>query len=124
LASVLAAAANGDLGDGRLGERRDAAVTVVVAADGYPDRSAGGIDLGGLGAARETGALIFHAGTEEVNGRVVGSGGRVLGVTGVGASLAGAREQAYAAARLVTAPGLRHRSDIALEAAGERVGVA
>jgi phosphoribosylamine--glycine ligase len=96
------------------------AVTVVVAAPGYPDAPELGAEITGLDdAAAVAGASVAHAGTRLADdGRLVSSGGRVLAVTGVGADLTAARECAYEAARRIHLAGGEHlRSDIALIAA-------
>jgi phosphoribosylamine---glycine ligase len=113
LAGLLCAAAGGTLADQPpLRWRPGAAVTVVIAAAGYPD----GPRLGD----RLTGADldgVIHAGTRRTeDGAVVSSGGRVVSVTGTGANLAEARDRAYALVDRVDLPGGQHRTDIALDA--------
>jgi phosphoribosylamine--glycine ligase len=95
------------------------AVTVVVAAPGYPDAPRLGGEITGLDAAAAVpGASIQHAGTRrQANGRLVASGGRVLAVTGLGADLSAARECAYEAVRHIAIEGGHHvRTDIASKA--------
>jgi phosphoribosylamine---glycine ligase len=124
LGVLLHAAATGGLALlGPLQWSRDAAVTVVVAAHGYPDSPRGGDELGGLAAAGAVdGASVLHAGTVlDGAGRVVTSGGRVLSVVGTGADLATARERAYAAVGEIRIDGSHHRTDIAADAAGVRM---
>ena len=91
------------------------AVTVVVASEGYPAAPRFGDIVTGLAEAAEVaGVEIFHAGTTlSDGGEVVSSGGRVLSVTAHGASLASAREHAYAAVDLIRLEGSHHRRDIA-----------
>ena len=91
------------------------AVTVVVASEGYPAAPRFGDVVTGLAEAAEVaGVEIFHAGTTlSDGGEVVSSGGRVLSVTAHGASLATAREHAYAAVDLIRLEGSHHRRDIA-----------
>lgn len=91
------------------------AVTVVVASEGYPAAPRFGDVVTGLAEAAEVaGVEIFHAGTTlSDGGEVVSSGGRVLSVTAHGASLASAREHAYAAVDLIRLEGSHHRRDIA-----------
>ncbi len=98
----------------------DWAVTVVLASRGYPQSSSKGDVISGLDEA--AGAETFHAGTAERDGEIVTAGGRVLNVTGLGATPAQARERAYAAAERIEFDGKQMRSDIALRAV-ERVGV-
>ena len=120
LLAALAAAATGSLAGVRLGRVEGGAVTVVLAAGDYPAAGDRGTPIEGVEEAEAAGAFVFHAGTALDDGRLVTNGGRLLGVTGTGPSLAVARTRAYAAADLIRIPGSRRRGDIALEAAGER----
>ena len=97
----------------------DWAVTVVLASRGYPQSSSSGDVISGLDAAE--GAEVFHAGTAEQDGEVVTAGGRVLNVTGLGATPGEARDRAYAAAERIDFDGKQLRSDIASRAV-DRVG--
>ena len=117
LAGVLHAAATGALGAlPPLRWSPDAAVTVVVASEGYPAAPATGRPIGGV-PADEPDAWVLHAGTRLADGGLVASGGRVLSVVGTGAELATARERAYSVVGRIDLPGGHHRSDIALRAA-------
>ena len=82
-----------------------AAVTVVLAAGDYPERSDGGTPIDGIEEAETAGALVFHAGTALHDGRVVTNGGRILNVTALGDDLAAARSAAYDAASRSRSPG-------------------
>ena len=115
LGGVLQAAATGHLEQvPDLRWSSDAAVTVVVAAEGYPDSPRIGDEVGGLDAASDVdGAYVLHAGTRLQDGVVVSSGGRVLSVVGTGTDIAEARRVAYEATDLVTLAGSHHRTDIA-----------
>jgi phosphoribosylamine--glycine ligase len=113
---ALAAVAAGRLGEVELAAGPEAAVTVVLAAPGYPDAPKQGIQIRGLDEAEATGALVFHAGTALRDGRLVSAGGRVLNVTGTGESIAEARERAYAAVERIDFPGAHYRQDIASKA--------
>lgn len=119
LAGVLMAAATGALAQlPPLQWKPGAAVTVVVAAHGYPADPRTGDVIGGLEAAGEqVGVDVLHAGTKVTDEGIVSNGGRVLSVTAAGASLAQARERAYAAIDLITLEGSHHRRDIAEKAA-------
>ncbi|MCB2057643.1 MAG: phosphoribosylamine--glycine ligase [Novosphingobium sp.] len=75
----------------------DTALTVVMAAQGYPGTPKKGGTISGIDAAEGAGAKIFHAGTAVVKGQLVANGGRVLNVTAKGASVTEAQTQAYAA---------------------------
>jgi phosphoribosylamine--glycine ligase len=112
LLPVLAGAAAGDLGASTLELSGEAAATVVVAARDYPATGDTGSPIQGLDEARELGALVFHAGTAARDHRLVTSGGRILGVTGVGRDLAAARELAYSAVERISFAGARYRRDI------------
>jgi phosphoribosylamine--glycine ligase len=114
------------VGEGRLDQHAvstsEHAVTVVLAAHGYPLHPRHGDMIYGLArdgqlAAPLPGVTVFHAGTElDQRGRFVTAGGRVLAVTGVASSMRQARERAYEGASLVTFEGKVMRSDIALAA--------
>ena len=110
---ALHACASGDLTGVELAAADRAAVTVVLAAGGYPARGDSGSPIDGIEAAEEAGALVFHAGTALHDGRLVTNGGRILNVTATGASVAEARQRVYDAARRITFPGMRYRRDIA-----------
>jgi phosphoribosylamine---glycine ligase len=115
--AALAAAAGGDLSGVELTAADGAtAVTVVLAAGDYPARSDHGSTIEGLEQAEEMGVLLFHAGTALHDGRLVTNGGRILNVTATGASLAEARERAYAACEQISFAGMRYRRDIAAAA--------
>jgi phosphoribosylamine--glycine ligase len=89
------------------------ALTVVMAADGYPGVPAKGGPIGGIEAAEASGAQVFHAGTaRDASGRLVAGGGRVLGVTALGADVAEAQAKAYAAVDLIDFPTGFCRRDI------------
>ena len=96
----------------------DWAVTVVLASRGYPESASKGDRISGLEDAE--GAEVFHAGTAAENGHVVTAGGRVLGVTALGASPGEARDRAYEAAERIEFDGRQMRTDIAARAV-ERV---
>ena len=119
LAALLSAAAVGELRGVSVDWSEQATVTVVLAAEGYPARSDRGSEITGCDAA-EAHALVFHAGTALHGDRLVTNGGRVLNVTGVGDTLAAAREAAYGAASEIEFAGAWSRSDIALAAAQGR----
>ncbi len=119
LGGLLHAAATGRLGEQAPLDWSDgAAVTVVVAAHGYPERPRTGDEVSGLEGVDGVGASMLHAGTaRDGEGRLVSAGGRVLSVVGIGADLAAARDVAYAGVSAVVLEGSRHRSDVAAAAA-------
>jgi phosphoribosylamine--glycine ligase len=92
----------------------DWGVTVVLASRGYPESSSSGDVIHGLDDVED--AEVFHAGTAERDGRIVTAGGRVLAVTGLGASPGEARDRAYAAAARIEFAGRQMRTDIAARA--------
>lgn len=92
----------------------DACVTVVLAADGYPEAPRIGDEITGLSAAGAVeGVTVFHAGTALRDGAVVTAGGRVLNVTAKAATIEEARERAYRAVEKISWPGVQYRQDIA-----------
>jgi phosphoribosylamine--glycine ligase len=98
----------------------DAAVTVVMACEGYPTSPRLGDTIDGIPDAEAAGATVFCAGVAAgEQGRLKTSGGRALTVTGFGEDVATARERAYAAVDLIGWPGEHHRTDIALAATQE-----
>jgi phosphoribosylamine--glycine ligase len=92
----------------------DWAVTVVLASRGYPETSSSGDVISGLDEVED--ADVFHAGTAERDGEIVTAGGRVLSVTGLGATPGEARDRAYAAAERIRFDGRQLRTDIASRA--------
>ena len=118
LLEALAAAAAGDLGDADLSAADKAAVTVVLAGGGYPERSDSGTPIEGVEEAEAAGALVFHAGTAVRDGRLLTNGGRVLNVTAVGDDLGAARAAAYRGCEQISFAGMRYRHDIADQEAG------
>jgi phosphoribosylamine--glycine ligase len=117
LLGALWGAATGELDRATLDTADAAAVTVVLAAGGYPARPATGTPIDGVAEAEGTGALVFHAGTALRDGRLLANGGRILNVTGVGPTLGDARAAAYDACDQISFEGMRLRRDIALAAA-------
>jgi phosphoribosylamine--glycine ligase len=117
LANVLVAAATGDLAGTTLDWSDDAAVTVVMAALGYPGTPATGQPIDGLTEAARH-ADVLHAGTRLQDGKVLTNGGRVLSVTATGPTLHDARSRVYEAVRAIRFNGAQYRTDIAEAAAG------
>jgi len=122
LTELLAEAADGSLTT-TPAVSGDAAVTVVLATERYPEGPYRvGDRIQGLEqAAAVDGVTIFHAGTaRDDEGRLVTAGGRVLAVTALAPTLAAARREAYDAAGMISWPGMQYRHDIASQAAKER----
>jgi phosphoribosylamine--glycine ligase len=121
LAEALHGAATGRLDPRAITPAARHAVCVVLAAAGYPGSPRTGDPIRGLdAAARIEGVVVHHAGTKLSGGEIVTSGGRVLGITGCGATLAQAHARAYRAADLVLFEGRQLRRDIAARALGPR----
>lgn len=120
-AELLCSAAGGRLAADAVWSSTRHAVCVVLAAAGYPGPVRAGDAILGLGAAAELeGVEVFHAGTRREAGSVVTSGGRVLGVTGVGATLAQARTRAYEGVERIRFEGMQLRRDIGARALAAR----
>jgi len=114
---LLAAAADGSLGENSVAFKPQASVGVVLASRGYPGEAATGQRIEGLEDAASTdGVTIFHAGTAMKDNYVVTAGGRVLTVVAVGDDYAQARSRAYEAAGRVHFDGMQYRRDIGLKA--------
>ena len=107
-----------DVAEERLGEITPpvladrVALTVVIAADGYPDTPAKGGLVGGIDLAEQSGARVFQAGTALADGQLVASGGRVLAITATGSDIAEARAGAYTAVDAIDFPTGFYRHDI------------
>jgi phosphoribosylamine--glycine ligase len=104
----------GELPDGAVEWDPRPAVCVVMASGGYPGKFDTGKPIAGLDeVSRMPDVKVFHAGTRLDNGRVVTDGGRVLGVTALGETLAAAKKQAYEAVGKISFKGAHFRTDIA-----------
>ncbi|WP_018131141.1 phosphoribosylamine--glycine ligase [Effusibacillus pohliae] len=111
LVDVIDAVIDGRLQDIRLAWKNGAAVCVILAAQGYPGAYRKGDPIEGLDRLPEQ-VVVFHAGTDFVEGRYVTNGGRVLGVTGFGADLKAAKEAAYRGVQAIHFAGMHYRKDI------------
>jgi phosphoribosylamine--glycine ligase len=120
LLALLAAAARGELAESQIKLKPQAALTVVMAAKGYPDAPEKGARIAGIEDAEKAGAVVTHAGTATKDGKLVAAGGRALNVTALGASVKEAQERAYAALARIEAPGLFFRRDIGWRALSQR----
>jgi phosphoribosylamine---glycine ligase len=117
LVDAIEAVIDGRLGDCPLEWSAEAAVCVVMASGGYPGDYAKGKEITGIAEAESVeGVTVFHAGTRLADGRLVTSGGRVLGVTALGADVRAARERAYEAVAKIHFDGAHFRRDIAAKA--------
>ena len=110
---LLHAAAEERLAEARVNWADDHAITVVMAANGYPGTYEKGSVINGLNDLPEDSMnMVFHAGTAEQDGTMTATGGRVLNVTARGASLQEARDRAYAMVEAIDWPGGFYRRDI------------
>ncbi len=118
LIDLIEAALDGAL-PGQAPPDRGAAVCVVMASGGYPGEYQTGKTIHGLDhASKRSDVVVFHAATKRTDEGLVTAGGRVLGVTGLGASLPAAIDAAYAAANEISFEGAHYRRDIGRRAAG------
>jgi phosphoribosylamine--glycine ligase len=94
----------------------NAAVCVILASGGYPEKYQNGYEITGLDtvAAKEH-TIVFHAGTKKQDGKIVTDGGRVLGVTGVGRNLDEAIKIAYQGVEIVNFDKKHFRTDIGIK---------
>jgi phosphoribosylamine--glycine ligase len=117
LPPLLEATIDGKIDNYSIDWDKRASVTVVLASAGYPGKYDTGKVISGLDEAAELeGVQVFHAGTKIADNQVVTAGGRVLAVTALGSTIAGARDRAYAAASRIQFEGCHYRRDIALGA--------
>ena len=115
LLELMMASGADDLAGREVTWSADKAVCVVLASEGYPESSSSGDKISGLENI-PAGVYIYHAGTEERDGRFYTAGGRVLNVVGTGPTVIEARARAYAAVEQIHFEGMQYRTDIALEA--------
>lgn len=121
LVQILNACVDGRLDQVDLAWHNGHACNVVVASGGYPGPYLKGLPISGLDDAHAQGATLFHAGTDfSEEGQLVTAGGRVLGVSTVGPTLAEALATAYRAAGFVRFDGAFYRKDIGWRAQGKR----
>ncbi len=119
LLPLLLAAADGVLDHVDVRWRDDAALCVVMAANGYPGAYDKGSVIGNLAAADgDDNVTVFHAGTKRDGGKILANGGRVLGVTALGADVADAQTRAYRAVDEIDWPSGFCRRDIGYRAIG------
>jgi phosphoribosylamine---glycine ligase len=113
LVKIMLACIDGTLAAMPIGWDDGAAVCVVMASGGYPKAYKKGMEINGLADAAAAGALVFHAGTAQQNGKIVTNGGRVLGVTAKAGSIREAVNKAYAGVDKIHFQDEYHRHDIA-----------
>jgi phosphoribosylamine--glycine ligase len=123
LATALIAARDKQLHHLDLRWRDETALTVVMAANGYPGNYDKGSEIRGLEAAANVdGVQIFHAGTERRDGKLIATGGRVLNISAVGKTVAEAQARAYQAVDRIDWPGGFCRRDIGWRAVARERG--
>jgi len=112
---ILFNAAAGNLKDEKIDWKEGSSLCVIMASSGYPGEYKKGFEIKGLEEVKEGEDLVvFHAGTEFKDGKFYTSGGRVLGVTGVGKNLKEAFEKTYSAVKKITWEGVHYRKDIGM----------
>ena len=113
LLELLLAAVDGRLDKVELKWSKDSALTVVMAANGYPGDYKKGATIRGIEIAEKiSGVKVFHAGTQSENGNIIAIGGRVLGVTATGKTIEDAQKNAYDAVAKIDWPHGFNRTDI------------
>jgi phosphoribosylamine--glycine ligase len=123
LADVLRDVAKNRLDVAKLKWKPDASACVVLTSGGYPGKFETGKIIAGLDeAAKVPGVVVLHAGTKKNGNEIMTSGGRVLGVTANGASLAESLSRAYVAAGRITFAGVHYRKDIGAHASVRAAG--
>jgi len=114
---IFEACIDGTLGQCQLEWKKESSVCVVMAAEGYPGSYKKGQPISGLKDANSLpGIVVFHAGTKEKNGEVLTHGGRVLGITAIGADTHTAINRAYEAVNEIKWQGVQFRKDIGSKA--------
>lgn len=113
LVKIMQACVDGTLDTAAVDWEDGAAVCVVMASGGYPKSYKNGYAIDGLKKAESLGTFVFHAGTAKKDGKVVTSGGRVLGVTARGGGIKEATEKAYKGVEAIRFTDEFHRKDIA-----------
>ncbi|MBP7747314.1 MAG: phosphoribosylamine--glycine ligase [Phycisphaerae bacterium] len=111
LLELLNAAVDGELEAADVRWDPRAALCVVMASDGYPDKYPTGLPITGLPDDTDD-LVVYHAGTRQAGDQVLTAGGRVLGVTALGATLADARKRAYTAVERIHFDGAQYRTDL------------
>jgi phosphoribosylamine--glycine ligase len=119
LLEIMLACAAGELQDQMVQKREGACATVVMAAPGYPGPYPKFLPISGLERITDPAILVFQAGTDEQDGRIVTSGGRVLAVSGLGKDLETAVEHAYYGVECIQFEGAHYRKDIGRPLADE-----
>ena len=112
LFAIMRAVREGRLAETDIRWKKESAACIVLASGGYPEKYESGKLISGLEDAEAAGATVYHAGTKKTDAGYVTAGGRVLGVTALGDTLADAVHSAYAAAEKIHFEGAHMRRDI------------
>ena len=117
LLEIMQAVRAGKLLEASVGKKAGSAACVILASGGYPNSYKVGYEIHGIEAEKELqNVVIYHAGTKEVDGKIVTAGGRVLGVTAICNSLRDALKKAYARIEQISFTGMQYRKDIGKKA--------
>lgn len=116
LVEIMDACASGNLAGKKISWSDKSAVCVVLASGGYPKAYKKNLPISGLETAKNLGAIIFHAGTTEVDGKILTSGGRVLGVTVTAENIRAAIDKVYKCVDAIKFENMHYRKDIAARA--------
>ena len=123
LGEIMQACINGTLKDTEIKWSNKAAVCVVMSAGGYPAKYNKGDEIVGLDKAKDAGLLVFHAGTAQKDGKIVTSGGRVLGVVDIGEDIKSAVDKVYQNIDLIHFDNVYYRKDIAHRAFNPQIKI-
>lgn len=116
LLEIMLACAEGNLAEKKISWSDDFAICVILASGGYPKSYKKNLPIDGIKKAETLGAKIFHAGTKEVDGKILTSGGRVLGVTVTEKNIHAAIEKVYKCVDVINFENMHFRKDIAAKA--------
>jgi phosphoribosylamine--glycine ligase len=111
LTDICLAILDGKLDEIKIAWKNEIAVCVVLASGGYPGSFKKGFEIKGLDKVKD--ALVFHAGTKKENGKILTSGGRVLGITAVSVDIKSALDKVYKMVDLISFENMHYRKDIA-----------
>ncbi len=121
---ALLACSKGGLDKVKISFRKEAALCIVMAAKGYPANYEKGSVIRGIDKANAVdGVMVFHAGTEQRNNQILANGGRVLGITAIGSTIAEAQEKGYKALDLIDWPEGFSRRDIGWRAIAQAAAI-
>ena len=116
LVELMIACADGTLDNQTIEWSDESAVCVILASGGYPKSYRKGLEIDGINKAKALGSVIFHAGTTQRDGKLLTSGGRVLGVVSLDKNIRAAVDKTYKAVGVINFDGMHFRHDIAARA--------